>query len=229
VIGLFLLKHIYGLSDEGVCERWVYDPYSQYFTGEESSSTSFRTSRSDLSHWRKRLGGKLELLLAESLRVAHESGALRTKDLARVTVDTTETAKQGRLFIHQTSGIGQYAVVLAAAPSVEVEVRPVGVKEPGDIERAVTAFARASNGGLIVTASTLAGTHRKLIIGLAARHRLPAVYPFRYYPTSGGLISYGPGTVDSYRRAAAYVDRIPASTGAWLTKSGTTQRAIQSR
>jgi putative ABC transport system substrate-binding protein len=108
----------------------------------------------------------------------------------------------------EASGIGQYAVVLAAAPSVEVEVRPVGVKEPGEIERAVTAFAGASNGGLIVTASTLAGIHRKLIIGLAARHRLPAVYPFRYYPTSGGLISYGPDTVDSYRRAAAYVDRI---------------------
>jgi ABC-type uncharacterized transport system substrate-binding protein len=108
----------------------------------------------------------------------------------------------------EASGIGQYAVILAAAPSVEVDVRPVGVKEPGEIERAVTAFARASNGGLIVTASTLAGIHRKLIIALAAQYRLPAVYPFRYYATSGGLISYGPDSVDSYRRAAAYVDRI---------------------
>src|SRR5262249_7849351 len=90
VIGLFLLKHIYGLSDEGVCERWVYDPYFQHFTGE---GFCFRTSCSDLSHWRKRLGGKLELLLAESLRVAHESGALRTKNLARVTVDTTVQPK----------------------------------------------------------------------------------------------------------------------------------------
>src|SRR5262249_45541054 len=89
VIGLFLLKHIYGLSDEGVCERWVYDPYFQHFTGEEFFQHEFPHERSDLSHWRKRLGGKLELLLAESLRVAHESGALRTKDLARVTVDTT--------------------------------------------------------------------------------------------------------------------------------------------
>jgi IS5 family transposase len=86
VIGLFLLKHIYGLSDEGVCERWVYDPYFQHFTGEEFFQHEFPHERSDLSHWRKRLGGKLELLLAESLRVAHESGALRTKDLARVTV-----------------------------------------------------------------------------------------------------------------------------------------------
>jgi transposase, IS5 family len=93
VIGLFLLKHIYGLSDEGVCERWVYDPYFQHFTGEEFFQHEFPHERSDLSHWRKRLGDKLELLLAESLRVAHASGALRTKDLARVTVDTTVQPK----------------------------------------------------------------------------------------------------------------------------------------
>jgi hypothetical protein len=68
-----LLKHIYGLSDEGVCERWVYDPYFQYFTGEEFFQHGFPHERSDLSHWRKRLGDKLELLLAESLRVAHEA------------------------------------------------------------------------------------------------------------------------------------------------------------
>src|SRR5262249_42752870 len=87
------LKHIYGLSDEGVCERWVYDPYFQHFTGEEFFQHEFPHERSDLSHWRKRLGDKLELLLAESLRVAHESGALRTKDLARVTVDSTVQPK----------------------------------------------------------------------------------------------------------------------------------------
>ena len=92
-IGLLLLKHIYGLSDEGVCERWVYDPYFQHFTGEEFFQHSFPHERSDLSHWRKRLGDKLELLLAESLRVAHASGALRTRDLARVTVDTTVQPK----------------------------------------------------------------------------------------------------------------------------------------
>jgi transposase, IS5 family len=75
MIGLMLLKHIFGLSDEEVCERWVYDPYFQYFTGEEFFQHRFPHERSDLSHWRKRLGSKLELLLAESLRVAHEAGA----------------------------------------------------------------------------------------------------------------------------------------------------------
>ena len=93
VLGLLLLKHVYTLSDEGVCERWVYDPYFQYFTGEEFFQHAFPHERSDLSHWRKRLGDKLELLLAESLRVAHESGALRTKDLKRVTVSTTVQPK----------------------------------------------------------------------------------------------------------------------------------------
>src|SRR6188768_1105874 len=93
VIGLLLLKHIYGLSDEGVCERWVHDPYFQHFTGEEFFQHEFPHERSDLSHWRNRLGDKLELLLAESLRVAHQSGALRTRDLARVTVDTTVQPK----------------------------------------------------------------------------------------------------------------------------------------
>jgi IS5 family transposase len=93
VIGLLLLKHIYGLSDEGVCERWVYDPYFQHFTGFEFFQHEFPHQRSDLSHWRKRLGDKLELLLAESLRVAHETGALRTRDLKRVTVDTTVQPK----------------------------------------------------------------------------------------------------------------------------------------
>src|SRR5208283_4089588 len=93
VIGLLLLKHIYGLSDEGVCERWVHDPYFQYFIGEEFFQHEFPHERSDLSHWRKRRGDKLDLLLAESLRVAHQSGALRMKDLARVTVDTTVQPK----------------------------------------------------------------------------------------------------------------------------------------
>src|SRR4029078_8483775 len=93
VIGLLLLKHIYGISDEGVCERWVHDPYFQHFTGEEFFQHEFPHERSDLSHWRKRLGDKLDLLLAESLRVAHASGALRTRDLKRVTVDTTVQPK----------------------------------------------------------------------------------------------------------------------------------------
>jgi IS5 family transposase len=93
VIGLLLLKQIYGLSDEGVCERWVHDPYFQHFTGYEFFQHEFPHERSDLSHWRKRLGDKLDVLLAESLRVAHDSGALRTRDLARVTVDTTVQPK----------------------------------------------------------------------------------------------------------------------------------------
>ena len=93
VVGLLLLKHIYGLSDEGVCERWVTDPYFQHFTGEAFFQHTFPHERSDLSHWRKRFGDRLELLLAESLRVAHETGAVRTRDLKRVTVDTTVQPK----------------------------------------------------------------------------------------------------------------------------------------
>ena len=92
VIGLLLLKHIYKLSDESVCERWVCEAYFQYFTGEEFFH-AFPHERSDLSHWRKRLGSKLELILAESFRVANEIGALRTQDLARVNVDTTVQLK----------------------------------------------------------------------------------------------------------------------------------------
>jgi IS5 family transposase len=92
-VGLLLLKHIYGLSDEQVCDRWVYDPYFQYFTGEEFFQHSFPHERSDLTHWRKRIGSKLDKLLAESLRIAHATGALKTKDLARVTVDTTVQPK----------------------------------------------------------------------------------------------------------------------------------------
>jgi len=106
------------------------------------------------------------------------------------------------------SGIGQLAVIQAAAPLFGVEVRPVNMRDADEIERAVTAFARSSNGGLIVTASNPAAVHRKLIIALAARHRLPAVYAFRYHATSGGLISYGPNTTDPFRRAAGYIDRI---------------------
>ena len=106
------------------------------------------------------------------------------------------------------AGIGQFAAIQSVAPSVGVEVSPVNVRDAGEIERAIAAFARSSNGGLIVTASTLAQVHRDLIITLAARHRLPAVYPNRYFVTGGGLISYGPDLVDQYRRAAGYVDRI---------------------
>ena len=92
-IGLLLLKHIHGLSDEQVCDRWTENPYFQYFTGEEFFCHEFPHERSDLTHWRKRIGEKLDKLLAESLRVAHKVGALETKDLARVTVDTTVQPK----------------------------------------------------------------------------------------------------------------------------------------
>ena len=94
------------------------------------------------------------------------------------------------------------------APSLGVELSAVDGRDAGEIERAVTAFARSSNGGLIVTASALASRHRDLIIALAARLRLPAVYPYRFFVTVGGLISYGPDYVDQYRQAAGYVDRI---------------------
>ena len=107
------------------------------------------------------------------------------------------------------AGIGQFAAIQAMAPSsLGVELSPIDVRDGGEIERAVATFARGSNGGLIVTASSAASIHRELIIMLAARHRLPAVYPFRYFVTSGGLISYGPDLNDQFRRAAGYVDRI---------------------
>ena len=106
------------------------------------------------------------------------------------------------------SGIGQFAAIQAVAPSFGVEVSPVDVRDAPEIERAVAAFARSGNGGLIVTASAVAARHRDLIITLAARHRLPAVYCCRFFVAGGGLISYGPDLVDQYRRAAGYVDRI---------------------
>jgi putative ABC transport system substrate-binding protein len=107
-----------------------------------------------------------------------------------------------------TSGTGQFGAIQSAAPSLGVEVSPVNVRDAGEIERAVAAFARSSNGGLIVTVSALAVVHRDLIITLAARHKLPAVYYERNFVADGGLISYGPDYLDQYRRAAGYVDRI---------------------
>ena len=106
------------------------------------------------------------------------------------------------------AGIGQFAIIQSVAPSVGVEVSPIGARDATGVERAITAFARSSNGGLIVTASAPAVVHRDLVIALAARHKLPAVYFRRYFVTSGGLASYGPDVPDQFRRAAAYVDRI---------------------
>jgi putative ABC transport system substrate-binding protein len=99
-------------------------------------------------------------------------------------------------------------VIQALAPSLDVELRLIDVRDEGEIERAITAFAQNRNSGLIVTGSPLAALHRDLIITLAARHRLPAVYWSRIWAAAGGLISYGPDPLDSLRRAASYVDRI---------------------
>jgi putative tryptophan/tyrosine transport system substrate-binding protein len=106
-----------------------------------------------------------------------------------------------------TSAVAQFAAIQSAATPLGVELSPIDVRNSGDIERAVAAFARAPNGGLIVTSGG-SSTRRSLIMTLAARHKLAAVYPFRYFVTSGGLISYGPDPIDQYRRAAGYVDRI---------------------
>jgi putative ABC transport system substrate-binding protein len=108
----------------------------------------------------------------------------------------------------ESSGIAQFAGIQGVAPALGVELSPIGVHDAREIERGVTAFARGSNSGLIVTSSSLAAVHREMIITLAARFRLPAVYSYRYFTTSGGLISYGPDPIDQYRRAAGYVDRI---------------------
>jgi putative tryptophan/tyrosine transport system substrate-binding protein len=106
------------------------------------------------------------------------------------------------------AGSGGLAAIQTVAPSLGVELTPVGVRDAGEIERAITAFARGPNGGLIMVGPSSSVPHRDLIIALAARHRLPAIYPNRRYVTRGGLISYGPDPVDQYRRAASYVDRI---------------------
>ena len=106
------------------------------------------------------------------------------------------------------SGIGQWGAIQTAAPSFGVELRPIGVADANEIERGITAFARDPNSALILTVGPGAIRHREIIIGLAARHKLPAVYPYRFFAADGGLIAYGPDTIEPYRRAAGYVDRI---------------------
>src|SRR4029077_14052599 len=108
----------------------------------------------------------------------------------------------------QGSGTSQFAAIQAAAPSLRAEVTPINMRDAGEIERAVAAFAGAPNGGLILTPGGAATLYRDLIITLAARHKVPAVYPERGYAAAGGLISYGPDDIDQYRKAASYVDRI---------------------
>jgi putative tryptophan/tyrosine transport system substrate-binding protein len=106
------------------------------------------------------------------------------------------------------TGVGQLGAIQSVAPSLGVELRPLGVRDAGEIERAITGFARSPNDGLIITGSTLAAVHRNLIVTLAARHKLPAVYYDRPFAAAGGFISYGPDQIDQYRQAAGYVDRI---------------------
>ena len=106
------------------------------------------------------------------------------------------------------TGIAQFGVIQTMAPSLRVEVTPVNIRDAPEIERAIAAFARSSNGGLVVTPSGSASLHRDLIVSLAARHKLPAVYFERAFVAAGGLVSYGADFVDLYRQAASYVDRI---------------------
>jgi putative tryptophan/tyrosine transport system substrate-binding protein len=105
-------------------------------------------------------------------------------------------------------GMGQLGAIQSVSPSFGVELRPVGVADADEIERGIATFARDPHGALILTVGPAALRHREMIIGLAARHKLPAVYPYRFFATEGGLVSYGPDTIEPYRRAAGYVDRI---------------------
>jgi putative ABC transport system substrate-binding protein len=107
-----------------------------------------------------------------------------------------------------SAGIGQFAAIQAVAPALGVEITPMNVQDAGEIERGIAAFATMPNGGLIVTGSALAASHRDLLVTLAAKQKLPTVYYERLFVTAGGLVSYGPDVVDQYRRAADYVDRI---------------------
>jgi len=107
-----------------------------------------------------------------------------------------------------SAGIGQWAVIQAMSEQIGVELTPISIRDVNEMERGIAAFARGSNGGLIVSFSSSATIHRQAIIASAARHRLPAIYPFRYFAAAGGLISYGADLTDQYRRAAGYVDRI---------------------
>ena len=126
--------------------------------------------------------------------------------LKRVTPDVMRVAALRES--GQGSGTNYFAVIQAVAPLLKVEVSPVNTSDVEEIERAITIYSRAPNGGLVVTPSPAARQHSNLIVKLTAQHRLAAVYPYRYFMAGGGLISYGPNQIDQYRRAAGYVDRI---------------------
>jgi putative ABC transport system substrate-binding protein len=107
-----------------------------------------------------------------------------------------------------STGIGQFAAMQGVAPALGVELSPIGVSDPGEIERTMAEFARGSNGGLILVPTAQTLIHRELIITLAARHQLPTIYPYRYFVTAGGLMCYGPDEIEQYRQGASYIDRI---------------------
>jgi putative ABC transport system substrate-binding protein len=109
---------------------------------------------------------------------------------------------------NDSTGVGQFGAIQSAALSIGIEASPIGVRNTSEIEKAIVEFARVPKSGLVVTGSAPAAVHRDLIITLAARQRLPAIYPFRYFVQSGGLLSYGPATINPYVQAAGYVDRI---------------------
>jgi len=106
------------------------------------------------------------------------------------------------------AGTGQWGAIQSVAPLLGLVLTPIGMRDAGEIERALSAFARIADGGLVITGSAPAAVHRDLIIALADKYRLPAVYPFKFFASAGGLLSYGPDTLDQFRRAAGYVDRI---------------------
>jgi putative ABC transport system substrate-binding protein len=138
--------------------------------------------------WEYGMAGKWLELLKETVPSVLRAGVLRDPSLG--------------------SGTSQFAAIQAVAPSLRVEVNPINMRDAEGIERGVAAFARSSNGGLITVAGAAATRHRDLIVKLAARHKLPAVYYERSFIAAGGLVSYGPDFADQYRRAAGYVDRI---------------------
>lgn len=138
--------------------------------------------------WEYGMAGKWLELLKETVPDVTRAGVLRDPSLG--------------------SGTSQFAAIQAVAPSLRIEVTPVNMRDAGDVERGLAAFARSPNGGLITVGGAAATRHRDLIVKLAARHKLPAVYYERSFVAAGGLISYGPDFADQYRRAASYVDRI---------------------
>jgi putative tryptophan/tyrosine transport system substrate-binding protein len=164
---------------------WVADPVG---TGYVESLVRPGHNATGFLPYEYGLGGKWLELLKQIAPGVTRAAILRDPDIA--------------------AGLGQWGAIQAVAPSIGVEVSPVNVLDAAEIERSIAAFVRSPNGGMIVTGSGLATVRRDLIIGLAARHKLPAVYYERLFARVGGLVSYGPDRINEFRRAAGYVDRI---------------------